>query len=405
MRLPFFIARRYLFSKKKQKAINIISAISVTGVTIGTTALIVVLSVFNGMDILLQQTTDSFTPDLIVSPASGKYSYFDSSFYRTIKTQPDIASYSNVIEEKALARYEEQLLPVVVKGVDSSYAHHSGISSNLLEGTFQLQNDGEYQAIMGYGVAAHLQAVLHSSHPITLYYPDAHKNASATALNTKHVYPVAYFSSQQDIDAQYVIVDLQLASELFDTGKRLSKVEIRLTDPSKLQAVKEELSKKLPDTYRIADKYQLNQAFYAMMKSEKLAVFLILLFILFIASFNIVGSISMLILDKQEDLTTYKAVGMTDRQLVSIFKTEGNLITLTGTLLGLIIGTGICFIQEKFGLITLGDGSYIVNAYPVKLVFGDLLIIVAVVLFIGYIASYFPVRYLIRKLCRQDLKL
>ena len=214
--------------------------------------------------------------------------------------------------------------------------------------------------------------------------------------------PAAYFSSQQDIDAQYLITDIQLARTLFNAGNRLSKVEIRLSDPSRLKAVKEALVQKLPDSYNVKDKYQLNQAFYAMMKSEKLAVFLILLFILLIASFNIVGSISMLILDKKEDLATYKAMGMTDKKLITIFKTEGNLITLTGTLLGLIIGTAICLIQEKFGLITLGDGSYIVNAYPVKLVVGDLIIIIAVVLFIGYIASYFPVRYLIRKLCTQD---
>ena len=402
MRLPFFIARRYLFSKKKQNAINIISAISVTGVAIGTTALIVVLSVFNGMDILLQKSTDSFTPDLIISPATGKYAYFDSSFYQTINSQPDIASYSNIIEEKALARYGERMLPVVVKGVDKNYAENSGITANLLEGTFQLQTSQGFQAIMGYGVAAHLQAPLDSNTPILLYYPDAHKKTSSTALNTKQVYPYAYFSSQQDIDAQYLITDLRLAQELFDTDKRLSKVEIRLSDPTQTKTVKETLAQKLPDTYQIKDKYQLNQAFYAMMKSEKLAVFLILLFILLIASFNIVGSISMLILDKKEDLATYKALGMTENKLITIFKTEGNLITLTGTLLGLITGTTICLIQEKFGLITLGDGSYIVNAYPVKLVFSDLAIIVAVVLFIGYIASYFPVRYLIRKLCAQD---
>lgn len=402
MRLPFFIARRYLFSKKKQNAINIISAISVTGVTIGTTALIVVLSVFNGMDVLLQKSTDSFNPDLVIIPATGKYAYFDSSFYQTITSQPGISSYNNVIEEKALARYKEHLFPVVVKGVDKSYADNSGITANLLEGTFQLQTPLGYQAIMGYGVATHLQAPPGSDTPILLYYPEAHKKTSTTALNTEQVYPCAYFSSQQDIDAQYLITDLRLAQKLFDTDKRLSKVEIRLSDPTQLKTVKEALTQKLPGTYHIKDKYQLNQAFYAMMKSEKLAVFLILLFILLIASFNIIGSISMLILDKKEDLATYKALGMTEKKLITIFKTEGNLITLTGTLLGLIIGTTICLVQEKFGLITLGDGSYIVNAYPVKLVFSDLAIIIAVVLFIGYTASYFPVRYLIRKLSTQD---
>lgn len=404
MRLPFFIARRYLFSKKKQNAINIISCISVIGVTIGTTALIVVLSVFNGMDLLLQQSTDSFTPDLVISPVSGKYAHFDNRIYNHLANHPAIASYHKVIEEKALARYEDNTLPVIVKGVEENYGELCGFNDNILQGEFQLKNNGSYEAVLGFGVAAQLDLSLSTVRPFVLYYPDKKKGMNASALNTELIYPSAFFSSQQEIDAQYVITDIGFAAKLFGTEGEISKIEIRLHDPSTSDAVKAELADVLDEKYRIEDKYELNKAFYAMMKSEKLAVFLILLFILLIASFNIVGSISMLILDKKEDLATYRALGMTERKIISVFKIEGNLITLSGCLLGLIIGTGICLLQEKFGFITLGDGSYIIDAYPVKLEAGDIIIILLTVAAIGYTASYFPVRYLVKKLNASQIK-
>ncbi len=200
------------------------------------------------------------------------------------------------------------------------------------------------------------------------------------------------------MESQYVLTDINFARELFGIGNKVSKIEVKLVAPDRLKQVKKALAEQMGNQYRIEDKFELNRAFYAMMKSEKLAVFLILLFILLVASFNIVGSISMLILDKKEDLATYKALGMTAGNMISVFKTEGNLITGFGALSGLIAGVAICLIQEKFGLITLGDGSYIVEAYPVQLVFKDIAIILITVLLIGYIASYFPVKYLVRKL-------
>lgn len=398
MRLPLFIARRYLFSKKKQNAINIISAISVVGVMIGTTALVVVLSVFNGMDLLLQKSTDSFTPDIVIFPAAGKFVSFDSVVYQALENNRSIASFDNIIEEKALVRYGDKSTPVIVKGVDAGYAEHTNFTENVLEGEFQLKSEEGYKAVLGYGIAVQLGIGLNFITPMVFYYPDKNAGMNAASLNSEYIYPTAFFTSQQDIEGQYVITDIGFARELFGTEDKISKIEIKLTSPSLIPEVKEQLLKELPARYRIEDKFELNKAFYAMMKSEKLAVFMILLFILMIASFNIVGSISMLILDKKEDLSTYKAMGMTTRDIISIFKTEGNLITFTGAFLGLAIGTAICLIQEKFGIITLGDGSYIIDAYPVKLVFSDILIIILTVLFIGYTASYFPVRYLVKKL-------
>jgi len=402
MHLSLFIAKRYLFSKKKQNAIHIISAISMVGVMVGTTALIVILSVFNGIDVLLQKSTDSFTPDLIVSPATGKFVRFDSTLYRHLEGNHAIAHYNRVIEEKALLKYDDKLTPVTVKGVEASYAENTGFEANLVQGDFELTSGDAYKAVVGYGVAAQLGMGLNFLTPMTFYYPRKNAGTHLSALNTATAYPAAFFSSQQDIDGQYVLTDIRFARELFGTEDQISKIEIKLKNPSALSGVREEMQQIYGSTYRIADKYETNKAFYAMMKSEKMAVFLILLFILLIASFNIIGSISMLILDKKEDLGTYKALGMPVRKIIAIFKTEGNLITLSGAVTGLIIGTAICLAQEKFGFITLGDGSYIINAYPVKLVFSDMACIMAVVLLIGYTASYFPVKFLVGRLTGEN---
>lgn len=399
MRLPFFIARRYLFSKKKQNAINIISAISVAGVMIGTTALIVVLSVFNGMDELLRKSTDSFYADLLISPLQGKFFEPDTALFSLLENNPSIVAYDEIVEEKALLKYGDRMMPVVVKGVGKDFAEHTHFADHILEGDFQLMTERGDLVVVGYGIAAELGIGLQLLTPLVFYYPDRNASgASLASLNRGYAYPSAFFAAQQDLEGQYVIADLDFARKLFGIGRKISRLELQLTDPKLMDNVKGILESAIGDTHRIEDKYELNRAFYAMMKSEKLAVFLILLFIMMVASFNIVGSISMLILDKKEDLGTYKAMGMPSRKIISIFKTEGQLITFWGTFLGLFLGVTICLLQEKFGLITLGDGSYIVEAYPVQLVFKDIVVILLTVLLIGYIASYFPVKYLVKKL-------
>lgn len=400
MRLSLFIAKRYLFSKKKQNAINIISMISIIGITIGTSALIVILSVFNGIDLLLQKSTDSFTPDIVISPVTGKFVRFDTAIYESLLKKSDIAYFDNIVEEKALVKYGDKLSPVTIKGVDNGYLSNTRFADNIVQGELKLRSNDNYKSVVGYGLAAELGIGLNFLTPMVFYYPDKNAGTSASALNTEYLYPSAFFSSQQDIDGQYVLTDISFAQQLLGIGDQVSKIEIKLKKTALLTDIKKELKQEYGGKYKIEDKYELNRAFYAMMKSEKLAVFLILLFILLIASFNIIGSISMLILDKKEDLSIYKAMGMTNQNIITVFKTEGNLITLAGAILGLCLGTGICLLQEKFGLITLGDGSYIISAYPVKLIPTDILIIIVTVLFIGYSASYFPVKYLVDKLTK-----
>lgn len=398
MKLSFFIARRYLFSKKKQNAINIISAISVAGVAIGTTALIVILSVFNGIDLILQKSTDSMNPDLVISPIKGKFANFDSLSYKALLIHTDIAYFNPVVEENALLKYGDRLKPVVVKGVLSDYGVTTGLQKNMVQGEFQLQEGDLYASVVGQGIAAELGIGLNFLTPLVFYYPNKEASSLNAALNTGSSYPIGFFSSQQGIDSKYILTDIHFARKLFRLQKEISKIEIKLKNPEVLEKVKVQLQEISGENFKVEDKYELNRSFYAMMKSEKLVVFLVLLFILFIASFNIVGSISMLILDKKEDLATYKALGMTSGKIISVFRTEGNLITYVGAFIGLILGVLICFLQQTFGFIKLGEGNYIIEAYPVKLVFGDIAFILLTVLLIGYIASYFPVKYLVKKL-------
>ena len=398
MKLPVFIARRYLFSKKKQNAINIISAISVAGVAVGTTALIVVLSVFNGIDSLLTEATDSFTADILVTPAEGKFMAADTALLERLAGEEAVASADVAVEEKSLVKFGDNLVPVTVKGVGPDYDAHNHISASIAGGRFALTVDSLPAAVLGYGIAASLKARLGKGSPVTFYYPNRRGGTSLSSLRSEAIYPIGVFSAQQEIDAKYVFIDIEVARRLFNTPGKISQIELKLKNPDDIGPFKEKLAEQIGGAYKVADKYDANRSFYAMMRSEKLSVFLILLFILFIASFNIVGSVSMLIIDKKDDIGVYQALGMTREKIISIFRLEGNLITGLGAAAGLLIGTGLCLAQEHFGLLTLGEGSYIVSAYPVKVVAGDVLLSLAAVVLIGSVASYFPVKFLVKKI-------
>ncbi len=398
MRLPLFIAGRYLFSRKKQHAINIISGISVLGVTIGVSALIAVLSVFNGMEVLLARSIESLTPDLVISPETGKFMPEDSLLLRKLETVEEVAYYLPVIEEKALLKYGDRIMPITVKGVPEAFDRYTGFREHIVQGNYGLKNGEIYFAAVGVGVAQELGIGLSFLSPMTFYYPDNSSSRIQTALHTEYLFPAALFSVQQEIDNKLIIADIAFARNVFLLGEgEISRIEIKLRDPAGLNRAKTAVSE-MAAGYRVEDKFERDRAFYAMMRSEKLVVFLILLFILLIASFNIVGSISMLILDKKEDLGIYAALGMKGERIISVFRTEGMLITAAGILAGTLLGVLLCYLQERYGLIRLGDGNYITAAYPVRVVAADVALVVLAVLSIGYMASYFPVRYLICRL-------
>ncbi len=404
LRFPLYIAKRYLISKKRRNVINIISGISVIGVGVGTMALIVIMSIFNGFDNLLQNLYHAFDPDLKITAAEGKSFTPDSITRSVLTSHPDIREFSYIIEENALLKYDDQQFIARLKGVDSNYTKVSGVDTMITSGKFELYDSGIPLAVAGQGVAYSLSLGINRHTPVKCFVPkrDAHFTGSfmdaSTAINQKHIYIAGFFSIQQDFDNQYVIVPIDFARDIFGYDDELSSIEVKLKPGADDQAIKAELQASLGDKFLIRDRQEQHALFYKIMASEKWAVFLILSFILLIASFNVIGSLTMLILDKKEDIYTLRSLGTDNKTISRIFLIEGWLITALGAVFGLLIGTVLCWLQMEFGLIKLGgSGSFIIDAYPVILRGIDFVLVFFTVLLIGFLASWYPVRYITGK--------
>ncbi|MFO7791241.1 MAG: FtsX-like permease family protein [Bacteroidales bacterium] len=404
LRFPLYIAKRYLISKKRRNVINIITSISVIGVGVGTMALIVVMSIFNGFDDLLQSLYHSFDPDLRITAAEGKSFSPDSNTLSILESQPDILEFSQVIEENALLKYDDQQFIARLKGVDANYINVSGVDTMVTSGEFKLYEDGVPLAVAGQGVAYKLSLGINRHTPVKCFVPkrDAHFTGSfmdaSNAINQKNVYVAGYFSIQQDFDNQYVIVPIAFARDIFGYDNELSAIEVKLKPDADDQQVKSDLQASLGNTFLIQDRYEQHALFYKIMSSEKWAVFLILTFILLIASFNVIGSLTMLILDKKEDIYILRSLGADNKTISRIFLIEGWLITAVGAVFGLLAGTALSWAQMEFGLIQLGgSGSFIIDAYPVILKGTDFVVVFFTVLLIGFLASWYPVRYITGK--------
>ena len=398
MNLPFFIARRYLISKKKQNIINIISGISVAGVTVGTFALVVVLSVFNGFNDLIRSYFSILDPDLKITPTEGKL--FDPAVFTDgIRDKvTGIADYSLVIEENALLKYESRQYIATVKGVPDNFASTTGINELMIDGTFLLDQNGVNYAVPGQGVASNLGMNLNFNDPLHIYVPKKGIRTSLNlnnALNHNYILPSGVFSLLEEVDNRYVFVPLDFARELFETGNKVSAIEIKLDENASVSSVKNQLTSLLGEQYQVKNKYQQHDMLYKTMQSEKWATYLILVFILVIASFNILGSLSLLIIDKKDDIAILRSMGASSSLIRKIFLFEGWLITVSGVLTGLVLGILVSLAQIHFEWITLtGNGSFVITAYPVKIEPVDLVLITAVVLSIGFLAAWYPVRYI-----------
>lgn len=401
MNFPLFIARRYLISKKKQNIINIISGISIAGVTTGTFALVVVMSVFNGFNDLIRSYFSILDPDLKITATEGKLFDPVEITGSLFKETEGIADFSPVIEENALLKYENRQYIATIMGVPGNFSAITGIDNLMVDGNFLLESDGAYFAVPGQGVASQLGIGINFTEPIHMYVPKKGIRASmnlATALNHDYIFPSGIFSLLEEVDSKIVFVPLDYAKLLFDTGNQVSAIDIRVSDNAKVSSVQKNLRNRLGDSFQVKNKYQQHDMLYKTMKSEKWATYLILVFILVIASFNILGSLSMLIIDKKDDIAILRSMGATPRLIRRIFLFEGWMISLTGTILGLLAGIVVCLIQIHFELISLpGHGSFVITAYPVKLQLTDLLFIILVVLSIGFTAAWYPVRYISEK--------
>ncbi len=401
VKFPLYIAKRYLFAKKSRNAINIISAVSVAGVTIGTMALIIILSVFNGLEMMVTGIFNTFDPDIKITGTQGKTFIPDTARLNLLSEVEGISTWSLTLEENALFKYEERQYIATIKGVDDKYAVVTDIDSCMFEGQFMLKSEnGRQYAIPGVGVAQSLGIRVNFIAQLMIILPrkDASLNMNPEdALKRRFLIPSGIFEIEKEFDSKYVYVPLDFAQELAEADSAVTSIEIKFSETADPQLVQRNIKKIYGEGFRVQNRYEQQEIFYKVMKSERFAIFLILTLILIIASFNIIGSLTMLIIEKQRDIEILRSLGANNDLIRKIFIFEGWLISIIGAFAGIILGFIICWIQQQYGLVKLQSNSLIMDAYPVVLKLRDFIIVPATVLLIGYWAAWYPVRYLTKK--------
>lgn len=407
MNFPFYIARRYLFSKKSTNAINIISAISVVGVAVATMALVVTLSVFNGFHDLVASLLTSFDPQIKVVPAMGKTAPADDLLLQKICQLPQVDVATECVEDQAMAVYGDRQAMVTLKGVGESFRELTHITDIVYgEGEFALQAANLHYGTVGIGVAQTLGLGANWQGFMRLYAPRREgqldmANPMDGFVTDSLISPgVVFMVKQGRYDKSHIITSLPFARNLFGQQGMLSSLEIRLKQGSDLDAVKEQMKAIVGTKYKVLDRFEQQEDTFKIMKIEKFIAYIFLTFILIVASFNIIGSLSMLIIDKKEDVVTLRNLGADDKQITQVFLFEGRLISAIGAAAGIIVGLLLCWLQQTYGLVALGNssGMFIVDAYPVSVHYEDVLIVFITVIAIGWLAAWYPVRMLSRKL-------
>ena len=401
MKLSLYIAKRYLFAKKSRNAINVISSISVAGVTVGTMALIIVLSVFNGLETLVRSIFNTFDPDLKITPATGKTFIPDSAKLSLLSNVNGIACYSLCLEENALLKYGEKQYIATIKGVDESYARVTGIDSSMWDGEFILRSaQGRPYAIPGIGIANYLGMRVNFITPLNIYVPKRTGSADLNpeeAFERNYIFPSGIYQVEQEFDSKYVFIPIDFARELLEYGSEVTSLEIKFENGARESAVQKAVTRIFDTNFIVQNKYEQQEIFYKVMRSERLAIYFILTLILIIASFSIIGSLTMLIIEKERDIEILRSLGADNTLIRKIFIFEGWLISIIGALAGIVLGFTICWIQQKYGIIRLHSESLIMDAYPVVIKIKDFIIVPVTVLLIGYWAAWYPVRYLTKK--------
>ena len=407
MNYRLFIARRYLFSRKSHHAINIISGISVAGVAIATMAMVCTLSVFNGFRDLVAGLFTAFDPQLRVTLTEGTSVSQDDEALQRLRKHPDVKVYTPVMEGQALVVQDRRQQVVTVMGVADNFPEQAGINGILYgDGSFCLHADVLEYGVLGLRLAARLGLPANFPDPLQVYAPKRGERVNManplSSFNHDELQsPGVVFNVQQSrYDDNYIITSLGFAQRLFDQRGRITSVELRLRDGVSLSSAKRELRQLLGARFQVQDRFEQQADVFRIMRIEKLISFVFLTFILLIACFNIIGSLSMLMIDKRQDMRTLRSLGATDGQVCDIFMLEGRMISLAGAAVGLLLGLALCWLQQEFGLISMGSsaGSFIVEAYPVSVHVGDLVIVFLTVLVVGWAAVWWPVRYLSRRL-------
>ncbi len=395
MNLSFFIAKRYLISKKSNNAINVISWISIIAISLTTAALVIVLSAMNGLTGIVANLYNAIEPDLKVTSLNSKYIVNRTQIEKKIKSISEINSLSYSLEENALIKLDDKQAVITIKGVDENFKNLTHFDTVIREGVYRFEYNNQYYGVFGRGIANKLGININDFiSPISIYAPKRGKFEGINpddAFTKINVSPAGIFSLNDDFDYKYVLIDLKAAQSLFDCNDEISMIEINVSDKSKINFVQEKLQNLLGSNYSIKNRYQANDVLFKTLEIEKLWVFLILAFILVIATFNIIGSLTMLIIEKKKDIKTFYNLGADQQFIKSIFMKEGFLITFVGAISGLIIGLIVCIAQQQFHFITFDD-QYIISYYPIKMEIKDFVWILAVVMLIGFLAAIYPVR-------------
>lgn len=404
MKLALSIAKRYLFAKKSQNVINVISLISAVGVITASMSLLVVLSVFNGLHDFVGNLYGNFDPDLKIIPTSGKVFSLDTIDFTAIKNIKGIEHISETLENQALLKFDKRRAPALVLGVDSAFNSISKIDSIMVEGKFELKSNHNNEGVIGGLLADQLALRMNFVTPLVMYVPKRTGNvnmmAPQNAFHQEYINPSGIFMVRQaEYDSQYLIVGIDQARRLFDYDNSVvSSLYIKLKNAKESAHVKAQIESISNNQLKVLDRKEQHQSFYKVMKVEKLMAYLILSFILTIAAFNVIGTISMLIFEKKESIFTLKSMGGDRKLITRIFLTEGLLISLLGVIIGLALGIVLVLLQQHFGFIKFsGGGSFLVDAYPIKLVWADVLVVLITVCIIAYIAAWYPVRVIVRR--------
>ncbi|MCS6990450.1 MAG: FtsX-like permease family protein [Chitinophagales bacterium] len=395
MHLSWLFARRYLFSRKSSSAINILSWISVSGIAIGSLGLILVLSVFNGFRSLVISLYNAFSPEFVIEASVGKSFIADSAFLADLQAIPGIKSISRVIEENALLIAGDRQAITTIKGVDDAYVSVTAIDQAVVDGSFLVRDSISDYAVLGLGVAQTLG--VHPQDPfalVSIYIPKKNITTWVNPLDAFHreiVRPTGIFSIQADIDNKYVFVSLDLARRLTGYTQQITALEISVTSRANVSAVASALAQRMPPHLVVKNRFQQNETLYRVMNTEKWAVYAILTLILLVASFNMVGSLSMLVIEKKRDISMLKALGAHVPIIRKIFLFEGLLIALLGLLIGMALALVLVWLQQQFSLLRM-SGTFVIDAYPVEVHGSDLLLVLATVVAIALLAAWYPAR-------------
>lgn len=407
MNFPFYIARRYLFSKKSTNVINVISGISVVGVAVATMALVVTLSVFNGFHDLVASLFTSFDPQLKVTPAMGKTAPADDPLLTEIRRLPQIEVATETVEDMALAVYGERQAMVMVKGVDDNFDSLTHIREILVgDGLYELHAADLSYGILGIRLAEMLGTGYTYQHPLRIYAPKREGQLNMADPQEGFVEdelfsPGVLFNVRQaKYDKNYILTNIAFVRNIFGQQGMLSALELRLKPGSDFDAVKAEIQRIAGDKYVVRDRFEQQEDTFRIMKIEKLIAYIFLTFILVVACFNIIGSLSMLMIDKKNDVVTLRNLGADNSQIIRIFLFEGRMISAMGAAVGIVLGLLLCWLQQTFGLVGLGrsSGSFVVDAYPVSVHPEDIAVIFVTVLVVGFVAVWYPVRYFAKKI-------